>query len=416
MENLLRNYFENKISTYLEIYKKMVLTNSFTANVEGVNKTGRLTADAFTPMGFEVETVQSLNPEFGKHLILTKKGKSGWKIGLITHLDTVFPPEEEATNDFTWRAEGDRIYGPGTCDIKGGTIMILMIMEGLKEIAGDVYDDITWIILANAAEERWSVDFGKLCQERLEKDALAALVFEAGYYKEGEFNLVTARKGMAVYDILVGGKSAHAGNHHPSGANAIVQLSDVVQKIADLSDYRKDLTFNIGVISGGTVPNRVPHHARARGEMRAFSKDVFKECVTNLLGLNSIPPLKSANNDFTCSIDIQILLENAPWPRNSGTDKLFRIWKETGQSMGQKVFREERGGLSDGNQLWDFVPTIDGLGPNGRNSHCSEQCEESGKEQEFATLSSFIPKATLNTLAILELLKANKTTNLHNPD
>jgi glutamate carboxypeptidase len=381
MENQLRKFFEHNLSTYLEIYKKMVLTNSFTTNVEGVNKTGQLTADAFTPLGFEAETIQSVNPEFGKHLILTKKGYSGRKIGLITHLDTVFPPEEEAAHDFTWRVEGDRIYGPGTCDIKGGTLMILMMMEGLRQVARKRFDDITWIILANAAEERWSKDFGKLCRQRLDKNALAALVFEAGYYESGDFNLVTERKGMAVYDIYVEGKSAHAGSQHPSGANAIVQMSEIVQRIADLSDYEKNLTTNIGFFSGGTVPNRVPHSARARGEIRSFSKEIFEEGVNDLLKISSITPLKSANDDFTCSIDIQVILENAPWPSNSDTDKVFRIWKETGQSMGYSVHREKRGGLSDGNQLWDFVPTIDGLGPNGRHSHCSERCEESGKEQ-----------------------------------
>lgn len=386
----------------------MVTINSFTANPEGVNQVSKLTAEKFEGLGFEAEYIQSANPDFGKHLVLTRVGRSGKIIGLISHLDTVFTPEEEAANDFTWRVEGDRIYGPGTNDIKGGTVSILMVMEAFQTFYPHVFDEITWTILVNAAEERWSHDFGTLCRQRLGKNALAALVFEGGYYENHQFSVVTARKGMAIYDIKVEGKSAHAGNGHQTGANAIIQLANIVQEIASLTDYDRDLTFNVGVLSGGTVPNRVPHYAEARGEMRTFSKDVFKEAVTKLLALQDNPPLVSADGDFSCNIEIKVLLENPPWPTNPQTEKLFYLWQRTAQGLSMEVIREERGGLSDGNQTWDFVPTLDGLGPDGRHAHCSERSPDGSKDQEYVTISSFVPKAILNTLAILALADDSK--------
>ena len=42
-------------------------------------------------------------------LVLTRKGRWARSIALISHLDTVFPPEEEARNNFHWQVEGDRI-------------------------------------------------------------------------------------------------------------------------------------------------------------------------------------------------------------------------------------------------------------------------------------------------------------------
>jgi glutamate carboxypeptidase len=404
MEAELRNFFETNLDQYLETLREMVSINSFTANPAGVNQVGKLTAGKFKRLGFEAEFVQSANPDFGKHLVLTRKGHSDRKIGLITHLDTVFPPEEEAAQDFTWRVEGDRVYGPGTNDIKGGTVMMLMVMEAIQKFAEAVYEDVTWIIFGNAAEERWSNDFGELCRQHLGKKALAALVFEAGYYEENQLSLVTARKGMAVYDIHVEGKSAHAGNGHQSGANAIVQMAEIIQKIAALTDYEQDLTFNIGVLSGGTVPNRVPHYSEARGEMRTFSKDVFDSALDDLLALKNTPTLQSVDGEYRCNIDIQVLLENAPWPPNPDTNRLFSLWERTAHSLGMTVIREERGGLSDGNQLWNSVPTLDGLGPNGRNAHCSERTPDGSKDQEYATISSFVPKAILNTLAVLKLV------------
>jgi len=400
----LHQYYSHRLPQYLEILQQMVNINSFTANQAGVVQLAGFTAQQFAHLGFHADYVQSHNPDFGQHLVLTRQGGSDQRIGLITHLDTVFPPEEEIQNDFAWRLEGDRIYGPGTNDIKGGTVMILMVMEALHHFVPTFFDSITWIILANAAEERWSDDFGSLCRQRLGTDALAALVFEAGYLEDNLASLVTARKGMAVYDVRVEGKSAHAGNGHQSGASAILQMSHLIQRISDLTDYEKDLTFNVGVLNAGTVPNRVPHFAEARGEMRTFSKEVFDQAVSSLLELNHLSPITSWDGNFSCNIDIQIILENNPWPANPQTEKLFRHWQATAQAMGIEMIREERGGLSDGNQIWDRIPTIDGLGPNGRNAHCSEHSPDGTKEQEFVTISSFIPKAILNALAILNLV------------
>ena len=100
----------------LDLLRQMVGINSFTANPAGVNSLGQLTAEAFAPLGFAAEFVPSTNPAWGKHLVLTRTGLSARNLAMISHLDTVFPPEEEARNNFHWLVEGDRIFGPGTQD------------------------------------------------------------------------------------------------------------------------------------------------------------------------------------------------------------------------------------------------------------------------------------------------------------
>ena len=66
---------------------------------------------------------------------------------------------------------------------------------------------------------------------------------------------------------------------------------------------------------------------------------------------------------------------------------------------------EERGGLSDGNLIWDAVPTLDGLGPWGDNDHCSERSPDGLKDQEYVEPGSFAPKAALTIKALLRLLQ-----------
>ncbi|MBK8000758.1 MAG: hypothetical protein IPK15_19110 [Verrucomicrobia bacterium] len=106
---------------------------------------------------------------------------------------------------------------------------------------------------------------------------------------------------------------------------------------------------------------------------------------------------------FPCDIKVEILSESRPWPRNPGTDKLAALWCETGKELGLWVNIEQRGGLSDGNLIWDAVPTIDGLGPWGDNDHCSERSADGTKVPEYVDVTSFVPKAALNVRAICKL-------------
>jgi glutamate carboxypeptidase len=382
----------------------MVEINSFTANPEGVNRLAELTAGAFAGLGFAAEHIQSTVPHYGKHLVLTKPGKGNRKIGFVSHLDTVFPAEEEKRNNFAWREVGDKIYGPGTVDIKGGTVMMYMIMEAFQKFMPDLDDDITWVLLVDAAEEAEAEDFGALCRDRL-AGALGCLIFEGGNLDNKAFNIVVTRKGMAVYRATAEGRASHAGGAHPDGANAIIQLADTVQKIAAMTDYERHLTFNVGVISGGTVTNRVPHLAEARGEMRTFSPDIYEAACEQLLALNGASTVSSFKGNFPCKVTVEITRKTPPWPRNPETDRLYRCWEQAAEEIGYKVVPEERGGLSDGNHFWYAIPSIDGLGPSGGNAHCSEQSEDGSKEQEYVSPASFVPKALLNTFALLRLIE-----------
>jgi glutamate carboxypeptidase len=403
----LETYFSDNMPTYMELLKQMVDINSYTANPAGVNELGELSAGIFATLGFYAEHIQSFIPEFGKHTILTKTGTSGRKIGLVSHLDTVFPPEEEIANNFQWREEGPLIYGPGTNDIKGGTVMIYMMLDAMRHLAPDLFHAVTWVIFLDAAEERDAEDFGQLVIDHLPvADTLGCLIFESGYIspRKKEFKLVIARKGMATYRVCTRGKAAHAGSSHKKGANAIVQMADVVQKIAGFTDYDKDLTFNVGTFQGGTVTNRVPHEATVEVEMRTFDTDIYNDGIDKMLALNDYSSVKSVKKNIPCTVQVEVLRKTAAWSENAGTDKLFATWAAAGAKYGYQAVREQRGGLSDGNHFWHAIPTMDGLGPTGANAHCSERSADGSKEQEFVFKGSFVPKAVVNVLGVVGLV------------
>ena len=406
METLgsLATYLESQLPAGLDILRQMVAINSFTANPDGVNQLGRLTAQTFAPLGFQqAEFVPSTNPAWGSHLALTRPGTAATNIAMISHLDTVFPPEEEERNDFRWCQEGDRIFGPGTHDIKGGTVMMWLVLSALQACAPRVFEAITWKLIWNSSEESFSADFEEVCRRRFDRDTRAALVFESEGRAGKQSLLVVGRKGRGTWRITVKGRGAHAGGKHEHGANAIVQLARTLQSVAAVTDYSRELTVSVGTISGGTVLNRVPHEAWAEGEFRAFSPEVFAQCRSALLALSGPGQVSSPADGYPCQVQVEILTETRPWPRNRGSDALFEVWQRAGQETGFSVLPQERGGLSDGNLIWDAVPTLDGLGPWGDNDHCSERSQDGSKLPEFVEISSFVPKAILNVSAILKL-------------
>ena len=401
----LRDYLETQSPAALEMLRQMVGINSFTGNPEGVNQLARYTTECFAPLGFTAESVPSYNKAWGNHLVLTRRGRSARSIGLISHLDTVFPPEEEERNDFRWLVEGDRIFGPGTHDIKGGSVMMWLVLSALQAQDPKLFEDITWKLIWNSSEECYSPDFGDVCRAHFDSGTLAALVFESEGRAGKTSRMVVARKGRGTWRATVNGRGSHAGGKHEQGANAVVQLGRTVQRIAALTDYTRGLTVNVGTIAGGTVLNRVPHEAVAEGEFRTFTGEAFAYAKSSLLALTGKGDVRSPADGYTCDVKVEILTESRPWPRNAATDGLYKHWKQAGDELGLSIDCEERGGLSDGNLIWDAVPTLDGLGPWGDNDHCSERSADGSKLPEFVEASGIVPKAVLNVTAIQKLCR-----------
>jgi glutamate carboxypeptidase len=394
----------------LEFLRQMVAINSFTENANGVNRVGELVAEVFAPLGFQPIFVQASDARYGRHLVLRREPIPGAPtVALISHLDTVFTPEEEQRNGFAWRPEGTRIYGPGTNDIKGGTAMIHLVLSALRAQAPTVDSRTNWVVLLNACEEVISADFRQVCLDHLPADPLAGLLFEADGGEGDGFSLVAARKGRATFQIEVEGRGAHAGGQHRRGVNAVVQLAEVVTALHDLTDYDAGLTVNIGSMQGGTVTNRVPHFASADLEMRAFALGVYERAKQRILAWHEAGTLHSQDGEaHRCRVAVHLRDETVPWPCNAGTDSLLALWQRTAQELGLRVEAEQRGGLSDGNVLWDCFPVLDGLGPRGDNCHCSEQSADGSKQQEWVDVTSFVPKAMLNVCALERLVAAEK--------
>ena len=388
---------ERRLPDALDFLRQLVAVNSFTSHAAGVERVAQLTAEAFAPLGFSADFRACAISGTGPHLFLHKPGPRD-PVVLVTHSDTVFPPEEEEANGFRWdeRSGEGRIYGPGTIDNKGGTALIWLILHLLREQAPESFDNTSWIVAANAAEEVTGDDFGKAASEVCGGRARAVLVYEGGPVDERGWHHVVSRKGRSTWRLEAEGRAAHAGSSHHTGINAIDALASVLPGVAGLTDPEEERTVNLGLIRGGTVVNRVPHEAFAEWECRATSPESLARADAFFASLTG-----AAANGAQLSA---IRTGHTPaWPGGEGTRALFRRWEAAAAALGLEALAVPRGGLSDANHLGHLGPTLDGLGPAGGNAHCSERTADASKLPEYLEVGSMVPKAVMNALALAEL-------------
>ena len=444
-----RTLLQRRAPHYKRWLQRLVELPSYTRDPSDVRRQAQVTTEMFSEQlryPLSALTVESDAAHHGPHLVLRSGGLSSGLanrpvVGMVSHLDTVYPREQLQRDHFAWQddsASTDRLLGPGTMDIKvrtaattaillsasrarhdcwrlsarqGGTVLICMILDALQTLAPETYHALDFAVLLNAAEEEMATDFARVADEQLDSPAgcLANLVFESGKVctTRKEATVVVARKGRCVWKMQAAGIEGHAGNAHQTSRNAIVELARAVTAASELTDSSKEVTVNVGTFHGGIGVNTVPGSAQALVEMRAADKEVFERTAQMMddLMAGAHHPHVLAERELTVP----------PWTANTRTEGLVEVYAAAAAEVGYSVQTQARGGGSDGNWLWEKWPTIDGLGPSGANAHCSAllpppegdlacAVETETETREYAEWSSFVTKATIGVVMIAQLL------------
>jgi glutamate carboxypeptidase len=299
---------------------------------------------------------------FGKHLraefVLpgSKQGvrKSG-QILALGHCDTVWPLGTLAAMPF--RVARGRLWGPGVLDMKAGIAFFIFAMRALRELDIPVARKV--VMQLNSDEEVGSESSRSLTEEAA-RHSNAVLVLEPGTGLQGK--LKTARKGVGDYTITVRGKASHAGVDFSNGANAIVEMSRQVERIAKFTKLDRGVTVSPGVIRGGTRSNVVPAACSIEVDIRA-PRD--RDRIYLERAFASLKPF-----DKRCSIEVTGGLNRPPMERSAGVRKLFRTASQLAAELGVALEESATGGGSDGNFTAALgVPTLDGLGAVGEGAH-----------------------------------------------
>lgn len=272
---------------------------------------------------------------------------------VLAHLDTVHAVG--VINDqLPLRQEGDRLYGPGIYDMKSGALMALEAMKLAVGHGAKMPIDLIFV----PDEEMGSLS-SRAFMEEAAKSAGYTLVVEPA--RDGG-KVVVARKGVAMYDVTVRGRAAHAGARPQDGRSAIRAAARLVPELEALNDTVRGVTVTVGTIQGGTGRNTVPAECRLQVDVRVPDDAIAKEITGKIEAMKPVDP------DISFEIDGR--MNRPPFAQSQEGQRLFDVAAEIAEGLGITLEGMATGGGSDGNFTAALgVPTLDGLGADGAGPH-----------------------------------------------
>jgi glutamate carboxypeptidase len=291
---------------------------------------------------------------------------------VLSHIDTVHPIGTLA-GALPFRRDGDRLYGPGLYDMKGGAYLAF---DAFREVARAGSARLPLVYLFTPDEEVGS----PISREVIEAEARRAryvLVTEPA--RDGG-KIVTSRKGVGRFEVTATGVPAHAGGSHRKGRSAVKEMAHQILAIEAMTDYTRGVTTAVGMVSGGTAPNVIPQHCHISVDLRVRDAAAGREFEGRILGLKSVDP--------DVKLKVTGGMNRPPFEKTAEIDALLRqaqaLAREIGFVLADTMMT---GGGSDGNFTAALgIPTLDGLGIDGDGAHT---------EWEHGYISSIEPRTRL---------------------
>lgn len=324
-----------------------------TGSVATISALVDLIAAELEPLGCGIERVPGRDG-MGDHLIARFAGGDGPGVLVTSHIDTVCTP-----GSVEIRREGDRQYGPGIADMKGGGYLALCAMRTIVASGVALPGPVT--LIYNSDEEIGSPTSHALIQTEARKHGVA-LIPEPARGDEA----ITFRKGRAKYTLDFHGRESHAGSAFADGRSAILQMARTIRLLEGLTDLETETTVNVGRVRGGTEPNVVAGHAACDIDVR-FADDA--------LGLAVEAQLRAlTSDDPNVGIALSGEIEKPCLARTPETRAMFARATKINAALGAPMVETRSGGGSDGNFTCAAgVPTLDGLGAIGNNWHSPQE-------------------------------------------
>jgi glutamate carboxypeptidase len=361
---------------YLADLEALVRIETPSGHLPGLERAASWLQDAFDRVGEVTREDTSAGP-----LLSVRCAGRGARVVILAHYDTVQPvgswPE-------LWRIDGDRIFGPGTNDMKGG---LLFALHALRMLGAERRPQVE--VLLTPDEEVGSA----ASRPRIEAaagSADAVLVLEA---PTNEGDPKVARKGGGRYRITVHGRAAHQGVEPEKGVNAVVEAAHQVLALERISDPERGSRLGVNVIHGGTVVNVVADRVEVEVDARAWTLAEGRRLDAALHGLEPVLP--------GARLEVAGAFARPPMEALPGTMALFERVQRIGRRLGLDLAQGRVGGASDGNFTAALgIATLDGLGPVGFADHTREEhILRSEVPERLALLAALLAELSMGSKA-----------------
>lgn len=248
----------------------MVLIESGSGDVEGLKKMADFTEARLKALGAKTERRKTTKGAGADMVIGTFEGTGSRKLMLIAHMDTVY--EHGILDSQPYKVDGNRIYGPGIADDKGGIAVILHSLKILNDAGWRDYAKLT--VSFNPDEEVGSIGSGEIISELADQhDVVLSCEPTVAQPIAKNEGLLLGASGTATGNMDVKGKASHAGAAPQLGRNALLELAHQLLQTEDVAKSIPGTQLNWTTAQAGTVRNQIPDHASAGADIRLTIPD-----------------------------------------------------------------------------------------------------------------------------------------------
>jgi glutamate carboxypeptidase len=375
----------------IALLKETVDIPSATENLVGVRRVGAVYARELESLGFETRWIDlPANTARAGHLVAVHRGSRGKRLLLIGHLDTVLEKEP-------FRREGDRAYGSGVADMKGGNLVIVEAVRALHAAGALRARRVTVVLTGDEEDTGTPQSVTREALRAAARDSDAALAFEGA----SPGVAVIGRRGVGTWRLHVTGEQAHSSGifREDRGDGAIYETARILARMhAEL--HEPNLTINPSVIVGGTdvtydtaaksgaalgKTNVIPREVRVEGDIRYLSAAQFEAARARMAAIvGEHLPRTDATLDVV-----------AEYPAMAPTDanrELLTALDAVSRDLGDGAIAAQdpaERGAGDVSFVAEGLAALDGLGASGDNEHAP------GEYVDLATLPALTRRAAL---------------------
>ncbi len=308
---------------------------------------------ALLPPEARIERIPCSTVGNAPDLLARIAGHGERRVLLLGHLDTVVSHGAHAP----MRRDGDRFYGAGTVDMKGGVALSL----GIAQVLAARPERFAELSLLLVTDEEWRTsEFAHVARF---PGYDSCLCFEAGERTaDGGEGVVVKRKAAGTLRIAASGRASHSGSAPDQGRNALLALARASVSIAALHDPGGPERMSVvpTMMSAGEALNVVPPAGELVCDMRADRLETFEAVLAAV-------PDEIDGVRLTAGMDRR-------WPGMDAGAATAPLLERASALLGRPVIGVPRGGASDASHFAATIPvTIDGLGPRGGGAHTPEE-------------------------------------------
>ena len=262
----------------IQSLKDMVTIESGTMDAPGLGKMADYAEARLKALGLQVERRKS-TANHGDVLVGRLSGTGKRRLMLIAHLDTIYWPGTLATQPI--KQDGNRLYGPGIADDKGGVAVIRHTLAILKASGWTNFAQLT--VLLNSDEESGSGGSGEAIATLADQhDVVLSYEPTASKAFAKAEGVLLAAAGVATVTMEVKGRESHSGTAPQLGRNALVELAHQVLQTQDIAKGIPGAQLNWTTMSAGKTRNQIPATATASADVRLTAAGAGEQLLAAL--------------------------------------------------------------------------------------------------------------------------------------